>query len=121
MLRLRLNNKLVVQSLFIVIIVISHMKRNQRQLEAHKDEIEIISVNNRYNVIKPLGDGLTSAVFLCYDTASEDEVAVKVLKKAELLSEFYTEVSILRKQSHQGIITLKDYGTDGVLEFSDKS
>ena len=48
-------------------------------------------------------------------------MAVKILKKAELISEFYAEVSILKGKSHQGIITLKDYGTDGVVEFSDES
>ena len=67
---LRLNNKLLVlvQITLITVKIVVIMKFNQRQLEAPKREI--ISVNNRYSIIKQLGDGLTSTVFLCLDTAT---------------------------------------------------
>ena len=61
-------------------------------------------------------------MFLCVDTRSGEEVAVKILKQSHSRVQFYSEVSILRRNhGHQGIVTLKEYGEDGLLEFSDGS
>ena len=47
--------------------------------------------------MRRLGDGFTSDVFLCFDNRTGDEVAVKILKKSASVTEFFTEVSMLRK------------------------
>ena len=72
--------------------------------------------------MKHLGSGLTSEVLLCKDTDTGEEVAAKILKQSHSRIQFYSEVSILRKnQNHQRIVTLKDYGENGLIEFSDGS
>jgi serine/threonine protein kinase len=79
--------------------------------------------NNKYNIIKSLGEGHTSKVYLGQDcTNSSVQVAIKVLKEEFLTKEkdaiksVEGEIQILKNLKHAGIINLFEYGDQGVVE-----
>lgn len=86
-------------------------------------------IGERYTVVKQLGSGVGSTVYLAYDLQSEGaQVALKVVggnERDEVLREFFErETEILRRIRHPNIIRLLDFGTTGgvgswlVLEFA---
>lgn len=79
--------------------------------------------NKKYNIVKSLGEGHTSKVYLAQDiNNSQTQVAIKVLKEEFLTKEkdaiksVESEIQILRSLKHQGIISLFEYGDQGVVE-----
>ncbi len=72
----------------------------------------------KYPVVKKLGDGATSEVFLCYDPFAERDVAVKVVFEDRLLEGsdqgkltkklFITEASLAGKMQHPHIVQIYD-------------
>lgn len=76
--------------------------------------------NNRYEIIKNLGAGNTSKVYLARDTLSpETLVAIKILKEEYLKRDFdsilsvQNEITILKNMDHPHVIRLISYGDDG--------
>ena len=79
--------------------------------------------NRQYNIIKSLGEGHTSKVYLGQSISNPNvQVAIKVLKEEFLQKEkgaiqsVESEIQILRSLKHSGIISLVEYGDQGVVE-----
>ena len=80
----------------------------------------MIKVDNRYEIIKDLGSGLSGEVLLV-----KDETGLKALKflkivqmnvsRDEALSNFKNEFSILSELNHPGIARILDFGFDAKL------
>jgi len=69
-------------------------------------------IDNRYRVIKKIGEGNFGIVYLVEDTRSRLVVALKLLKRAEDFSgRFAREFSLMSTLSHPRIIALYEYGT----------
>jgi serine/threonine protein kinase len=75
------------------------------------------SVIGRYQVIRRLGQGATSTVYLCYDPSSGGEVAIKVLNPAILndprtgaihKKQLHTEASLAGKLTHPHLVNIHD-------------
>jgi len=81
--------------------------------------MEANSQFGRYQIIKALGSGATSDVFLAHDTTLERDVALKILKPALVsdqtsFSRFSVEAQAAGKLFHDNIATVLDMGeTDG--------
>lgn len=76
--------------------------------------------NNQYEILKVLGEGNTSKVYLGRSVNNYDkQVAIKILKEEFLtrdqdsIRSVQSEITILRNLSHSGIIGLLDYGDSG--------
>ncbi|KAI9027152.1 kinase-like domain-containing protein [Phycomyces nitens] len=67
----------------------------------------------RYKLIKKLGDGAFSNVFKALDTQTQENVAVKVVRKFELnrqqRASVLKEAQIMRTTSHPSIVELKNF------------
>jgi serine/threonine protein kinase len=79
--------------------------------------------NKQYNIIKSLGEGHTSKVYLGQSVTNPGvQVAIKVLKEEFLQKEknaigsVEAEIQILRSLNHSGIISLVEYGDQGIVE-----
>jgi len=84
--------------------------------------------NDRYAILKKLGEGGKGVVFKARDTVLNRVVAIKMLKSAEVgeeaYSRFITEAQAVAKLNHPNIVSIHDIGKeDGkqffVLEFVD--
>lgn len=76
--------------------------------------------NQRYEILKSLGEGNTSKVYLARELqAPNNLLAVKVMKEEYLrrdkdsIYSVENEITILNDLSHPGIIRLLGYGDDG--------
>ncbi len=81
--------------------------------EAHQDE----RIGTRYRVIRPLGSGGLGSVYLCEDSVTHQEVAVKRLKEnINLPEDVYEhtkkEASLLSELRHRNVIKVFDLGID---------
>jgi len=79
--------------------------------------------NGKYNIMKSLGEGHTSKVYLAHQIGNPSiQVAIKVLKEDFLAKEkdaiksVENEITILRSLKHTGIIGLLECGDSGVVE-----
>ena len=79
--------------------------------------------NQKFNIVKSLGEGHTSKVYLAHEISNPSaQVAIKVLKEEFLTKEkdaiksVEAEIQILRSLKHQGIISMVEYGDQGVVE-----
>ena len=75
--------------------------------------------NGKYEIMKSLGEGNTSKVYLGKLIGQEQYVAIKILKdeflrrdKDSILS-VHNEITILKNMQHHGIINMYDYGDAG--------
>lgn len=78
--------------------------------------------NQRYEILKSLGEGNTSKVYLGRDlTNPSNQVAIKVLKEEFLgrdkdsIYSVHNEITILKNLQHEGIIKLLDFGDAGTV------
>ena len=80
-------------------------------------------INNRYQIIRPLGEGAMGQVFLASDTLlGNNQVALKILHKRlsnadELLKRFFREVELMNKVNHPSIARTYDIGQDQDLVY----
>ena len=80
--------------------------------------------NGKYRALQQLGDGMSSEVLLCEEIATDNQVAIKIFKKDYLpgkstrddeIAAFVNEVTILEKLEHRSIVSIHEYGYDGIL------
>ena len=70
----------------------------------------------RFNIIKEIGDGLTARVFKAYDQQLKKEVALKMLHQKQKMygkpiEEFFeNEIRSLEQLKHNNIVKLVAYG-----------
>lgn len=74
-------------------------------------------INNRYQVIKTLGEGGMANVYLAYDTILDRKVAVKVLRgdlanDEKFVRRFQREALAASSLSHPNIVEMYDVGED---------
>ena len=80
-------------------------------------------INNRYKIIRSLGEGSMGQVFLACDMLlGNNQVALKVLHKSlsnadELLKRFFREVEVMNKVNHSAIARTYDVGQDQNLVY----
>ena len=71
----------------------------------------------RYRIIKDLGEGNMSYVYVAHDPQFDSRVALKVLKKEraadeEIFQRFLNEPKVARRAAHPNIVTVYDVGLD---------
>ena len=86
-------------------------------------------IAGRYEVLRPLGTGGLGEVYLCHDSQTGQQVAVKRLKEDKeippsVIEQTQREARILSEFSHRNIIRIFDFALDSrgyyfVLEFVD--
>jgi serine/threonine protein kinase len=75
--------------------------------------------NNKFEIVKSLGEGNTSKVYLAKHIGTEDYAAIKILKEEFLrrdqdsILSVHNEITILKNLQHQGIIQMYEYGDAG--------
>jgi serine/threonine protein kinase len=75
--------------------------------------------NDKYEILKSLGEGNTSKVYLGRILGSENYAAVKILKEEFLrrdndsILSVHNEITILKNLEHEGIIRMHEYGDSG--------
>jgi len=77
--------------------------------------------NNQYEILKSLGEGNTSKVYLArsINDQSAKQVAIKILKEEFLrrdedsILSVQNEITILKNLNHRGIIRMMDFGDAG--------
>ncbi len=80
-------------------------------------------VNNRYQVVRPLGEGGMGVVYLAHDTLlGNNSVALKVLIKGhsntdDIIKRFFREVEVMNKINHPSIARTFDVGQNDELIF----
>ncbi|MBX3662062.1 MAG: protein kinase [Burkholderiales bacterium] len=81
----------------------------------------VVNKIGKYEVVRKLGDGATSSVFLARDAFNDREVAIKLVSQAALKDErrgqlmhrlFLTEASLAGKLSHPHIVEIYDAVAD---------
>ncbi len=75
-------------------------------------------LNNRYQLIKKIGEGGFAQVYLATDNLLRRQVAVKILKpdlseEENFLERFETEAQSVAKLNHANILPVYDYGLSG--------
>jgi len=68
-------------------------------------------ISGRYQIIKEIGSGGMSEVYLAYDKVLEIEIAIKVLFKTEQqhISRFRREAEIIESLDHDNIVKIHDF------------
>jgi len=75
--------------------------------------------NGKYEILKSLGEGNTSKVYLGKIIGSEEYAAIKILKEeflrrdADSILSVHNEITILKNLQHSGIISMVEYGDAG--------
>lgn len=75
--------------------------------------------NEKYEILKSLGEGNTSKVYLGKLTGTEQYAAIKILKEEFLrrdndsIISVHNEITILKNLEHAGIIRMFEYGDSG--------
>merc|ERR1719389_1018662 len=75
--------------------------------------------NGKFEILKSLGEGNTSKVYLGKALGEENYVAIKILKEEFLrrdqdsILSVHNEITILKNLQHQGIINMHEYGDSG--------
>jgi len=75
--------------------------------------------NDKYEILKSLGEGNTSKVYLGKLFGTEQYAAIKILKEEFLrrdndsILSVHNEITILKNLQHQGIINMYEYGDAG--------
>jgi serine/threonine-protein kinase len=76
---------------------------------------------DRYQVMAKIGRGSMGGIFRAFDTLTERQVAVKVLKKHlirddDLRSRFELEAQALKRMLHKNLIAVRDFGISPTAE-----
>ena len=80
-------------------------------------------IGNRYKIIRPLGSGGMSSVYLAEDMVlGETSVALKILRrgpqfKDEIVHRFLREVRLTHKINHENVVRTFDFGQEGETLF----
>ena len=75
--------------------------------------------NGQYEVIKSLGEGNTSKVYLGRDTQNGTFAAIKILKEEFLrrdndsILSVHNEITILKNMNHTNVVSMLGYGDSG--------
>lgn len=79
--------------------------------------------NNKYEIIKSLGEGNTSKVYLAKSIENANQqVAIKVIKDeflrrdSDSILSVQNEITILKNLQHPGLVQLLEYGDQGVVQ-----
>jgi serine/threonine protein kinase len=95
------------------------------------DYVEIIGdIDKKYGIVKKIGSGGTSKVYLGFDILKREELfAIKIMKASPSNSEsksFLNEINVLKNLNHKNIVKLidggegiltKDNGKKGIVQF----
>ncbi len=80
-----------------------------------------ITINNRYQVIRKIGEGGMAKVYLAYDVVQEQNIALKVLKKENVndkkVRDFKREAKALSLMDDDNIVKVYDVGEEGNLHY----
>ncbi len=80
-----------------------------------------IYITNRYQVIKKIGEGGMAKVYLSYDQKNEMNVAIKVLKKENVIDKkiknFKREAQLLGLMDDENIVKIHDVGEHGSIHY----
>lgn len=77
--------------------------------------------NGQYEIIKSLGEGNTSKVYLGRSITDSSFVAIKILKEEFLrrdndsIISVHNEITILKNMNHSGIVAMPGYGDSGLV------
>jgi len=85
---------------------------------------EDYEIDNRYKVIKKLGQGSFGAVYKVYDRELEIEKALKIIPEAisndkEAMNSLRKEASIMAKLNHTNIVRVYDFHYTGDIKYID--
>jgi len=75
--------------------------------------------NGQYDIIKSLGEGNTSKVYLGRSLTNQSFVAIKILKEEFLrrdndsILSVHNEITILKNMAHPGVVAMHGYGDSG--------
>jgi serine/threonine protein kinase len=76
--------------------------------------------NNKYEILKSLGEGNTSKVYLARSLTTPTElVAIKIMKDeflnrdSDSITSVQNEINILKSLNHFGIVRLYEFGDSG--------
>jgi serine/threonine-protein kinase len=83
--------------------------------EAGDDPLVGTALANRYQIMARIGRGSIGGIFRAFDSTTERQVAIKVLKKHlvrddELRSRFEQEAQALKRMQHKNLIAVRDFG-----------
>lgn len=83
--------------------------------EAGDDPLVGTSLANRYQIMARIGRGSIGGIFRAFDSTTERQVAIKVLKKhlirdEELRTRFEQEAQALKRMQHKNLIAVRDFG-----------
>jgi serine/threonine protein kinase len=82
--------------------------------------------NGKYQIVRMLGDGKNSNVYLCYDLKNPNKKFAlklfrqKYLKKAHAIGQITQEASVLKNQDHRNINRFIWFGKDGKIHLLPK-
>ena len=79
-------------------------------------------IDNRYKIIKSIGEGGMANVYLAWDTILEREVAVKILRgdlsdDEKFIRRFQREALSASSLSHPNIVSIYDVGNEGDINY----
>lgn len=78
-------------------------------------------LDDKYEIIKTIGEGRYAKVKLAVDIKTKKQVAVKIMRvknmvnKKECLECFFTEINILTECRHPNIVKILDASFDGLI------
>lgn len=79
--------------------------------------------NDKYDIMSSLGDGKTSKVYLVRSRENPDKKFALKLLRDEFLNKdnknvkaVEREIQILQGLSHKGIVSIVDYGSEGIVK-----
>lgn len=80
------------------------------------------AVGGRYRIIREIGEGGMSIVYLAHDPILDRDVAVKILKydlqnNPETTRRFEREAMAISELSHQNIVSIYDVGSDHGMQY----
>lgn len=89
--------------------------RSLSSAEAGDDPLVGTRLGDRYQVMARIGRGSMGGIFRAFDTTTERQVAIKVLKKHlirddDLRSRFEQEAQALKRMQHKNLIAVRDFG-----------
>ena len=79
-------------------------------------------INDRYEIVRSIGEGGMANVYLGYDTILDRNVAIKVLRDEfttdeEFIKRFNTEAQAAASLTHPNIVSIYDVGNEGNLYY----
>lgn len=87
----------------------------------NQKEVDYPTFNQQYEILRQLGEGDTSKVYLCRHMYTEKLVALKILKRTFLersedsIKSVEQEIQVLHGTQHKNIVKLYGYGTEGII------